>query len=134
ATGITTTRDLTRFYAMLLAGGELDGERIVRPETIARATRAVVDGKRDRTLEVPVRWALGFHLGGPQSAFGRRSSLRTFGHSRPGAPTPWADPDRDLPVAYSTNGVQASIVNYPRMTKLCDAILAACDGSEAARA
>jgi len=127
ATGITTTRDLSRFYAMLLGGGELDGARIVTPETIARATRVVVDGKRDRTIQVPMRWALGFHLGGPQSAFGRRSSPRTFGHSGHGSTTAWADPERGLAVAYFTNGVQGSIVNYLRMSKLCDAILAACD-------
>jgi CubicO group peptidase (beta-lactamase class C family) len=127
ATGITTTRDLTRFYTMLLRGGEIDGVRILRPETIDRATRAVVDGKRDRTLQVPARWALGFHLGGPQSAFGRRSSPRTFGHSGHGSTTAWADPDRGLAVAYFTNGVQASVVNYLRMAKMCDTILAACD-------
>src|SRR5262249_24609972 len=127
ATGITTTRDLTRFYTMLLRGGDLDGARIVQPETIARATRVVVDGQRHRTVEVPMRWALGFHLGGPQSAFGRQSSLRTFGHSGHGSTTAWADPERELAVAYFTNGVQGSIVNYLRMSKLCDAILAACD-------
>jgi len=126
ATGITTTRDLTRFYTCLLRGGEIDGVRVFRPETIARATTAVVDGVRDRTLQVPVRWALGFHLGGPVSAFGRRSSTRTFGHSGHGSTTAWADPELDLAVAYFTNGVRASIDNFLRMTRLNDAILAAC--------
>jgi CubicO group peptidase (beta-lactamase class C family) len=126
ATGISTTDDLSRFYTMLLRGGELDGVRIVRPETVARATGVVVDMQRDRTLQVPVRWALGFHLGGPASAFGRRSSKRTFGHSGHGSTIGWADPELDLAVAFFTNGVQTSIVNYMRMTRMSDAVLAAC--------
>ncbi|HEY8514592.1 MAG TPA: serine hydrolase domain-containing protein [Candidatus Binatia bacterium] len=126
ATGVSTTDDLTRFYACLLAGGELDGVRLLRPETIARATRVVVDMKKDRTLQVPVRWALGFMLGGPASAFGRRSSPKTFGHSGHGCTTAWADPELDLAVAFFTNGVQSSMVNYMRMTRLSDAVLAAC--------
>ena len=126
ATGISTTGDLTRFYTMLLRGGELDGVRLVRPETVARATGVVVDMRMDRTLQVPVRWALGFHLGGPSSAFGRRSSPRTFGHSGHGSTTAWADPELDLAVAFFTNGVQSSLVNYMRMTRMSDAVLAAC--------
>ena len=126
ATGISTTADLTRFYTMLLRGGEIDGVRLVRPETVARATGVVVDMQMDRTLQVPVRWALGFHLGGPSSAFGRRSSKHTFGHSGHGSTTAWADPELDLAVAFFTNGVQSSLVNYMRMTRLADAVLAAC--------
>lgn len=126
ATGISTTADLTRFYTMLLRGGEIDGVRLVRPETVARATGVVVDMQLDRTLKVPVRWALGFHLGGPSSAFGRRSSKHTFGHSGHGSTTGWADPELDLAVAFFTNGVQSSLVNYMRMTRLADAVLAAC--------
>lgn len=126
ATGISTSRDLSRFYTMLLRGGEIDGVRLVRPETVARATGVVIDMRRDRTLQVPVRWALGFHLGGPSSAFGRRSSPRTFGHSGHGSTIGWADPELELAVAFFTNGVQSSIVNYMRMTRISDAILAAC--------
>jgi CubicO group peptidase (beta-lactamase class C family) len=126
AGGITTTRDLSRFYACLVAGGEIDGRRVFRPETVARATRVVIDGKRDRTLEVPMRWALGFHLGGPVSAFGRRSSPEAFGHTGQGSTTAWAEPGLDLAIAYFTNGVRASIDNYLRMTRINDAILAAC--------
>lgn len=126
ASGITTTRDLSRFYACLVAGGEIEGRRVFRPETIARATRAVVDGARDRTLAVPMRWALGFHLGGPVSAFGRRSSPSAFGHTGQGSTTAWGEPELGLAIAYFTNGVRASIDNYLRMTRINDAILAAC--------
>jgi len=86
----------------------------------------VVDMEKDRTLGVPVRWALGFMLGGPSSPFGRRSSRATFGHSGHGSSIGWADPELGLAVAFFTNGVQTSIANYVRMTRLSDAILAAC--------
>lgn len=126
ATGISTTDDLTRFYTMLLRGGELDGVRIVRPETIARATQLVVDGQMDRTLKVPARWALGFMIGGAASPFGRRSSPHTFGHSGHGSTTAWADPELGVALAFFTNGVQTSLINYMRMTRISDAVLAAC--------
>src|SRR5262249_11403167 len=126
ATGITTPEEMTLFYTMLLRGGELDGVRIVKPETIARATGVVIDGKRDRTLQVPVRWALGFHLAGPTSAFGRKSTPQSFGHSGHGSTTAWAEPSLGLATAYFTTGVQASMVNFVRMSRMNDAVLTAC--------
>jgi CubicO group peptidase (beta-lactamase class C family) len=125
ATGITTTRDLTLFYTMLLRGGEIGGVRIAQPETIARATRVVVDGRVDRTLGVPVRWALGFHLGGSLSPFGAASSPNAFGHTGQGSTMAWADPERELCVAYFTNGVHGPAANFDRMRSMSDAILRA---------
>jgi CubicO group peptidase (beta-lactamase class C family) len=38
AAGVSTTaRDLARFYQALLRGGELDGARVLRPDTVAVA-------------------------------------------------------------------------------------------------
>lgn len=125
ATGIMTPRDLSRFYAMLLAGGELDGVRILEKESAARATALAVETACDRTLQVPIRWGLGFRLGCDTSPFGRSCSRETFGHPGQGCTTGWGDPTRDLAVAYFTNGVQESKTNFLRMSRMSDTILAA---------
>jgi len=62
--GIGTARDLARFYAMLAGGGTLDGARILSRESVELATSLQVEVHRDRSLGIPMRWALGFHLGG----------------------------------------------------------------------
>ena len=123
ATGVTTTRDLSRFYTMLVNGGELDGVRILKPESVARATGVTVETQKDRTLQVPIRWGLGFHVGGDPSPFGTKRSPVTFGHTGQGCTIGWGDPTRDLAVAYFTNGVQESVANFMRNSRMSDAIL-----------
>lgn len=59
-----TARDLARMYQALLHGGELDGVRVLRPETILAARQPSSDGETDRYLKLPVRWSEGFQLGG----------------------------------------------------------------------
>ena len=44
----TTTADLSRFCRMLLNGGELDGVRILRPETVRLMTQTQTDGTAPR--------------------------------------------------------------------------------------
>ena len=50
ASGVSTARDMARFYAAIAAGGALDGARILRPETVARMLAVEVDGEIDRDL------------------------------------------------------------------------------------
>ena len=64
ASGVSTARDMARFYAALAAGGELDGVRILRAETVARLLEIEVDGELVDTFNAPVRLGLGFELGG----------------------------------------------------------------------
>ena len=63
ASGVSTARDMARFYAAIAAGGALDGARILRPETVERMLRVEVDGEIDRTFDVPVRRGLGLRAG-----------------------------------------------------------------------
>jgi CubicO group peptidase (beta-lactamase class C family) len=42
---VSTAADLLRFLRMLAAGGELDGVRVLAPETVALMTRDQLDGK-----------------------------------------------------------------------------------------
>jgi len=108
AAGISTTaRDLARFYRMVLGGGELDGVRVLRPETIAEACRPSSDGEVDRVVKLPMRWSNAFQLGGTDSGAGRarpmgRLSPAAFGHNGSNCCIAWADPSRAVVFAYTS--------------------------------
>ena len=97
ASGVSTARDMARFYAALAAGGALDGARILQPETVDADARVEVDGEIDRTFDVPVRRGLGFELGGladPRRHWpGATSTVRTFWHGGFGSSVCWGDAD-----------------------------------------
>ena len=112
---------------MMAAGGALDGVRVLAPETVDRATAVQVEGQVDRSLGIPMRWALGFHLGGHRTdLFGYNTSPRTFGHGGHGSSVGWADPDLGLGVAIVTSGLRGAVPHAVRMAALSDAIRQAC--------
>ena len=101
---VTTADQASRFMQMLLQGGELDGVRIFDPRTVARAVAEQVYFEFDATLGIPLRYSLGFMLGGRRlSIYGHHSS-RAFGHMGFTNVLLWADPERDLSACIMTNG------------------------------
>jgi CubicO group peptidase (beta-lactamase class C family) len=133
AAGVSTTaRDLARFYQALLGGGELDGVRILKPETIEQARRPSSDGEVDRFLKLPIRWSQGFQLGGASREpaahrpMGRLSSLRAFGHNGSNCCIAWADPEHRLVFAYLTDRLTSGDEGARHLGGVSDAIIAAC--------
>jgi CubicO group peptidase (beta-lactamase class C family) len=115
ATAWTTAYDMSRFYQMVLNKGELDGVRIVKPETIAEALAPSAIDEYDNSLMVKTRWAHGFSLGGhKRSSFGQYSTLNTFGHNGYQSTTAWADSERDLVSVFLTNQVLGPEKSYQR--------------------
>jgi CubicO group peptidase (beta-lactamase class C family) len=55
----STVEDLSRFMMMVFAEGELDGQRILRPETVAEMLRPQ---NRDVPLDFEARWGLGWWM------------------------------------------------------------------------
>ena len=129
ASGVSTARDMARFYAAIAAGGALDGVRILRPETVERMLTIEVDGEIDRTFDVPVRRGLGFELGGladPRRHWpGATSTARTFWHGGFGSSVCWGDPDLQLAMAFLTNGVRRDEAGAIARRDLSDAVRAA---------
>lgn len=129
-----TARDLARLYQALLAGGELGGVRVLKPETIRIATTPSSDGETDRFLQLPVRWSQGFQLGGERTAparigggsgpMGAQASPSTFGHNGSYVCLGWADPDRQIAAAYLTGGLVSRQAGALHMAAVSDAILA----------
>ncbi|MBI1747067.1 MAG: beta-lactamase family protein [Acidobacteria bacterium] len=99
---VTNANELSRFYQLLLNGGVLDGVQIFEPRTIRRATSEQSYLEFDFTLGLPLRYSMGFMLGGlglygpdtPQ-AFGHVGFINIFS---------WADPERQVAVALTTSG------------------------------
>lgn len=98
ANGVFTARSLARLYAVLAAGGSLDGVRLLDPASVERlATRHVRD--RDAVLGIKMHWRLGYH-----AAFTTgRGSKTAFGHYGYGGSGAWCDPRSGLAVAFVTN-------------------------------
>lgn len=126
-----TARQLARFYQMLLNGGQLEGVRVLAPQTVAEARRPSNDGEVDAFIKHPVRWAQGFQLGGPgpdpidlSRVMGSNSSRDAFGHAGNVSCVTWADPARQLVLVYLTN-VQPPLGEGVRhLGEVSDAVLA----------
>lgn len=96
---VTTAQELSRFYEILTRGGELDGVRIIEPDTLRRA---VQPAPWLPTVGGPMSVA-GFELGGRRSKFGRNTGSH-FGRSGLTTQYGWADPARGLSGAILTSG------------------------------
>lgn len=118
--------DVSRIFQMLLNGGELDGVRILKPETVADAIRPIGRIQFDRTLLVPLRYSPGFMLGQePFGLFGPHSGT-AFGHLGFVSVLCWADPSRDLSVAFLNTGKAMAPAIVTRLIGVLRAISAAC--------
>ena len=100
---IMNARSLARHYAAL-AGGQ--GMPLLSSERIRVASELAIEAV-DRVLGVPVRRALGYHLGEPLSAMGERVSV--FGHAGAGGTIGFADPTYRFAFALTKN----RMVNAP---------------------
>lgn len=101
--GICTARALARFYAALI--GEVDGNRILAPETLAAATAEQAAGK-DEVLRIPVRIATGFGLPTPDAFW---YSPTAFGFPGLGGSIGFADPATGLAFGYVMNHIQEGV-------------------------
>ena len=111
--GHGTARALARIYGALARGGEIDGVRILKPETIARATAEEAAGpERLFCGAVPMRFGLGFVLSDASHRYSRLSpNPRAFGHAGGGGSLGMADPDHAIGFGFTMNNMHAGIVS-----------------------
>ena len=98
ANGLFTARSLAKLYAVLAAGGQWQGRRLLSEATLARATE-VQTRRMDLVVPFPMHWRLGYH----RAVTIRGTPPRGFGHYGFGGSGAWADPDRQLAVALVLN-------------------------------
>jgi CubicO group peptidase (beta-lactamase class C family) len=99
-----TPADTTAFMDCLRLGGEFNGVRVFEPETVSRAIKDQGHRSFDRVILLPLRYSMGFMLGGERLSFFGRRSPRAFGHLGFTNNLVWTDPDRELSVALLTTG------------------------------
>jgi CubicO group peptidase (beta-lactamase class C family) len=100
ANGHTNAWSLARIYAALALGGEIDGVRLLAPESIERARTEQVHGP-DRVLPLSTRLGLGFFLPTDQEPLGPNPNA--FGHGGAGGSYGHADPEHRLSFGYVMN-------------------------------
>lgn len=104
ASMVATADELCRFYELLLRGGTLDGTRVFDPRTVRRATSEQSYLEFDFTLGVPLRYGVGFMLGGDYLSFYGPDTSHAFGHLGFTNVVAWADREREVSVAFMTSG------------------------------
>lgn len=115
---VTTAAELSAFYQCLLEGGTLDGVRVFAPRTVQHATAEVSYLEVDLTLGFPIRYGLGFMLGGKAPNLFGYDNPMAFGHLGLSNIFSWADPERRLAVALLASGKPVLSVHAIRLVQL----------------
>ena len=108
ANGHGTARALARIYGALARGGEVDGVRILEPETIDAAITEQAAGPDAVLGGLPMRFGLGFML--RQDFMPLSPNPRAFGHPGAGGSIGMADPDAKVGFGYTLNKMQTGLV------------------------
>ena len=116
--GIGTARGLARIYAALVS--EVDGVRLLRPETIAAGCAVQSDGL-DAVLGLPTRFGTGFIL---PPVLSLAAGGGAFGHPGAGGSLGLADPEAEIGFAYVMNQMQLGVTGDPRSARLVKAVYA----------
>lgn len=104
--GYGTARAMAALYQMMLAGGELNGTRLVGPRTLEYALRNHTGERVDEFMGMPMHRALGPHLRGTTDnvrGLGGFANPKVFGHGGVGTSYCWGDPESGVSFAYVTN-------------------------------
>jgi len=86
-------------------------------------------------LHLPIRWSEGFQLGGERpggarvgggyAPMGALASRTAFGHNGSYVYLAWADPERQIVMAYLTGRLVSRAAGARHMSDISDAVLAA---------
>ncbi len=104
---VSTANEASRFMQLLLDGGILDGVRVFETRTIQRAVAEQTYFEIDLTLGAPIRYSMGFMLGGRLASLYGLRTQRAFGHVGFTNVFVYADPSRDIAVSLMTSGKPA---------------------------
>ena len=108
ANGHGTARALARIYGALSRGGEIDGVRLLEPETIETARTEQVAGP-DATLgQLPIRYGLGYMLRADSMPF--TPHPESFGHPGAGGSIGLADPVAKVGFGFVMNRMGQGLV------------------------
>ncbi|MHB9858581.1 serine hydrolase domain-containing protein [Streptomyces sp. YIM S03343] len=113
--GISTARGLARMYAALI--GEVNGVRLLTPETLEAATKEQASGK-DQVMLILSRFSSGYML--PTEA-NPMTGLSAFGHTGRGGSLGFAGPEHGIAFGYVMNNIIGGTDDM-RAASLVDAV------------
>jgi len=119
--GIGSARSLARLYACLARGGEIDGIRLLSPETVGLGRRLLARGQ-EPLLGRPFAFGIGFQLQDEGSPFGPAAD--GFGHPGAGGSVHGAWPGLRTGFSYVTSMLRDSEMADPRAEALLEALYA----------
>ena len=126
--GYSTANDMGKFYRALWNGGEWDGKRVLKEDTVKYFTATHRMGIADLTFSTPSfqiapDWGLGFAKGKSSSII---SSRDAFGHGGRSSCINFCDPQVDLVVNFNSNTMLPQEQNLMRRNAIISKIYDAC--------
>ena len=122
---VSTAEELSRFAEIWRRGGELDGVRVMRPETLRAATAQCRRLRPDVATGLsPLRWGTGFMLGSRRFGPFGRNAPAAFGHTGLTNVAIWSDPQRGLSAGLVSSGKPGPHPQAGLFTALLDTITA----------
>ena len=112
ASVVTNANELSRFFEIFRRGGELDGVRVMTPETLRRALTEQSRLEIDLSLVFPTRFSYGLMLGAKVVSLYGRDTDAAFGHLGLINIMGWADPERGISGGLITSG---KAILYPEV-------------------
>jgi CubicO group peptidase (beta-lactamase class C family) len=129
ANGCGPAQQLGRFYRMLLNGGQLDGVRVLQPQTVSLFTSRKRQGAYDLSFRHIVDFGLGFIINSRRYGqstvpygYGPCASDETFGHNGFQSTCALADPRHELAVVIIPNGCPGDAAHQQRLNALLAAV------------
>jgi CubicO group peptidase (beta-lactamase class C family) len=120
---VSTAYELSRFAEILRREGELDGVRIMRPDTLRAAVKECRRLRPDVAVGLaPLRWGTGYMLGSNRFGPFGRGAPAAFGHTGLTNIAVWADPARGLAAGLISSGKPGPHREANRYTALLDRI------------
>jgi CubicO group peptidase (beta-lactamase class C family) len=122
---VSTANELSRFAEILCRGGELDGVRVMEPETLSEAVKECRRLRPDVAVGLmPLRWGTGYMLGSNRfGPFGKHAPL-AFGNTGLANIAVWTDPQRKLSAGLISSGKPGAHRQAKRYPALLDRITA----------
>ena len=122
---VSTANEMSRFAEIWRRGGELDGVRVIQPETLRSAVTECRRLRPDFAVGLrPARWSTGFILGTNRFGPFGRNAPAAFGHLGLVNIAIWADPERGLAAGLISSGKPGRDPEARRHTALMDTIAA----------
>lgn len=123
---VTNANELARFFEIFRAGGELDGVRIMGPDTISRALTEQSHLEVDWSLVFPTRFSYGLMLGAQRLSLYGGDTQHAFGHLGLINIMGWADPERGISAALVTSGKPVVYPELPRFLGVMSTVTSEC--------